>query len=201
MFELTIDDEICLRTLHPDDAETLFALLEKNRSRLKPWVHPSSLPETPRAARIYTIECYFASLDPLEAIDTPYIDEVRPYYPPVNPTMELGIWVCGELAGEISLSTLGSGDTGAEFGYWIGQEQEGKGIVTRCVRALMEYAVDHLKVDRFVIRCAKDNQRSRAVPERLGYDLVETIPDGEIIGEYVYDRLVYEISSEAWRGR
>jgi ribosomal-protein-serine acetyltransferase len=115
--------------------------------------------------------------------------------------MELGIWVCGELAGEISLSTLGSGDTGAEFGYWIGQEQEGKGIVTRCVRALMEYAVDHLKVDRFVIRCAKDNQRSRAVPERLGYDLVETIPDGEIIGEYVYDRLVYEISSEAWRGR
>ncbi len=197
MFELTIGTEIRVRTLHPDDAETLFALLERNRSRLRPWIHPSALPETAKATRIYTIECYFYSLDPLAAIDTPYIREVMPYYPPTFPPMEMGIWVCGELVGVISLSLLEDDPGAAEFGYWITEEQEGKGIVRRCVRALMEYAIDETNIERFIIGCAATNQRSAAIPKSLGYHLKVTIPNGEVIGQYVYDRSVYEISSRS----
>ena len=201
MFELTVDNEITVRTLHPDDAEAFFQLLERNRARLRPWIHPSSLPETAQAARIFAIECYFGSLDPLTAIETPYIEEVRPYYPPSDPPMELGIWFRGALAGEITLSTLEDSSTAAEFGYWIDSDHEGKGIVTRCIRVLMEHAIDHMAIERFVIGCALTNQRSRAVPERLGYQLRETIPNGEVVGEFTYDRVVYEISSTEWRSR
>lgn len=201
MVELTIAREISIRTLHPDDAEVLFALLERNRARLRPWIHPSALPETRKAARIYTIECYFGSLDALNAIDTPYIDEVRPYFPPLDPPMEMGIWFCGDLVGVISLSILEDDKRAAEFGYWISNEKEGKGIVTRCVNALMNYAIDHFKIERFIIGCATENQRSRAVPERLGYRLHTILPNGEVIGEYVYDRSVYEISAVGWRER
>jgi len=56
MFELTVDNEITVRTLHPDDAEAFFQLLERNRSRLRPWIDPSSLPETPKATRSFAIE-------------------------------------------------------------------------------------------------------------------------------------------------
>lgn len=199
MFHLTVDSEIRLRTLHPDDAEELFKLVEQNRPRLHPWIGPSALPETAKATRIYTIECYFGSLDPLTAIETPYIDEVRPYFPPPDPPLEMGIWFRGALAGVISLSILADGQGAAEFGYWITEDQEGKGIITRCIRGLMDHAIDHLEVERFVIGCAKDNPRSRAVPERLGYHLKEILPNGEVVGEYVYDRLVYEISPTAWR--
>lgn len=201
MFHLTVDGEIRLRTLHPDDAEELFQLLEQNRTRLRPWIGPDALPETAQATRIYSIECYFGSLDPLAAMDTPYIDEVRPYFPPPYPQMEMGLWFHGVLAGVISLSILEDGQGTAEFGYWITEVLEGKGIITRCVRALMDHAIDHQEVERFVIGCAKDNLRSRAVPERLGYHLMEILPGGEVVGEYVYDRLVFEISSRAWQER
>lgn len=201
MFNLTVDNEISLRTLHPDDAEELFKLLEHNRARLRPWIHPSALPETPQATRKFTIECFFGSLDPLSAIDTPYIEEVQPYFPADDPPMEMGIWVNGALAGEVALSRLHDSYTAAEFGYWITSEKVGAGIVTRCVRALMEYAIDHMEIERFVIGCAVGNRRSRAVPERLGYRLHATIPGGEVVGEFVYDRAVYGIRSTEWRER
>ena len=201
MFQLTVDNEVTVRTLHPDDAEAFFRLLERNRARLRPWIDPSSLPETAQATRIFTIECYFGSLDPLTAIETPYIDEVRPYYPPSDPPMEMGIWFRGNLAGEITLSTLEGSSTAAEFGYWIDADHEGKGLVTRCIRALMEHAIDTMAIERFVIGCALQNQRSRAVPERLGYRLQATIPNGEVVGEFTYDRVVYEIRSTEWRLR
>lgn len=201
MFTLAVDSQIGVRTLHPDDAEELFKLLERNRSRLCPWIDPSSLPETAEATRIYTIECYFGSLDPLTAIDTPYIDEVQPYFPPPDPPMEMGIWFCGDLAGVISLSILEDSHRAAEFGYWIDGEHEGKGIVTRCVHALMEYAIDNMGMERFVIGCALNNPRSRAVSERLGYRLLATIPNGEVVGKFVYDRAVYGILSTEWRLR
>ena len=201
MFTLAIDDEITVRTLHPDDAEELFALLEANRGRLKPWIHPSALPETPKATRVFTIECYFGSLDPMEAISTPYSDEVRPYFPPDNPAMEMGIWLNGRLAGEVSLSFLEDSPTAAEFGYWLGSDYEGKGLVTRCVSALMDYAIAHLSIERFVIGCAESNHRSRAVPERLGYRVYARVPGGEVIGERVYDRVVYGMKSAAWLER
>ena len=199
MFTLSVDNEISVRTFHPDDAEKLFKLLEQNRSRLHLWIGPSSLPETAQATRIYTIECYFGSLDPLTAIDTPYIDEVRPYFPPSDPPMELGIWFCGVLVGELSLSILEDSHSAAEFGYWIDAEHEGKGIITHCVSALMDYAIDNMKVERFVIGCALNNPRSRAVPERLAYSLQATIPNGEVVGEFIYDRVVYGIRSTEWR--
>jgi hypothetical protein len=52
-FNLKVDEEIQLRNIHPDDAEALFDLMERNRARLRPWIHPSSLPETAKAARLF----------------------------------------------------------------------------------------------------------------------------------------------------
>jgi ribosomal-protein-serine acetyltransferase len=118
-----------------------------------------------------------------------------------DPPMEMGIRLDGRLMGAVSLMFLEDSPTSAEFGYWIGAEQEGKGIVTRCVTALMNYAADHLNVEQFIIGCAVNNRRSRAIPERLGYQLKETIPNGEVIGEYVYDRLVFGLPASLWRAR
>lgn len=199
MFKLIIDSGITIRTLHPDDTEELFSLLEQNRSRLRPWVDPSALPETVQAARKFAIECYFGSLDPLIAIDTPYIAEMMPYFPAMNPPMEMGIWLNGNLAGEITLTRLPDSETTAEFGYWIAADKEGSGVITRCVAALMHYAIDNMGIERFIIGCAVENQRSRAIPERLGYQLQATIPNGEVVGQSVYDRVIYGIEATAWR--
>lgn len=76
MFSLTVDKLVNLRTLHPDHAEEFFKLVERNRSHLRPWISPGFLPGTPKAARIFVIECFLNSwVNPLDAIGSPYFLE------------------------------------------------------------------------------------------------------------------------------
>jgi len=58
-----------------------------------------------------------------------------------------------------------------EIGYWIRASEEGKGYVTEAARLLCHLAFDHLDAARVFIRCAEGNDRSAAVPERLGFTL------------------------------
>lgn len=202
MFYLAIDQEIQLRTLHPDDAETLFQLIERNRSRLRPWIPPNALPGTLSSTRKLTIESFLNSLpDPLAEQDTchDYLQELDQYIPPLNPPMEMGIWVNQQLAGQIMLVRLQEKFTEAEIGYWIDGASEGRGIITQCVSGLMDYAIDNMGIERFLIGCASENHRSSAIPKRLGYRLLATVPDGEIVGDFIYDRSIYEMQSSAWR--
>ena len=204
MFYLAIDGNIHVHTLHPDDAEVLFQLVERNRSRLRPWIHPSALPETMKAARKLTIESFFNSFaNPMDGMLKyfDYFQELDRYIPPSNPPMEMGIWFDGALVGEIMLGHLQDNDTAAEFGYWLDGEREGQGIITRCVSGLMNYAIDNMGTARFIIGCAVENRRSRAIPERLGYRWQATIPGGEIVGKTIYDRVIYAIGAAQWRER
>jgi len=204
MFYLAVDGNLHIQTLHPDDAASLFQVVERNRSRLRPWIHPSALPETLSAARKLTIEAFFDSLpNPMDAIVKyyDYSHELDDYKPWSIPPLEMGIWLNDSLVGEIMLARLQDSYTASEFGYWLDGEREGQGIVTRCVGGLMDYAIDNMGTTRFVIGCAVNNQRSRAIPERLGYRLQATVPGGEIVGDYIYDRAVYEMHSAEWRER
>jgi ribosomal-protein-serine acetyltransferase len=63
----------------------------------------------------------------------------------------------------------------------------------------MDYAIDNMGIERFFIGCAADNRRSRAVPERLGYLLRARVPGGEVVGDIIYDRVIYEMLSVVWR--
>lgn len=204
MFYLVIDRDIQVRTLHPDDAEALFWLVERNRSRLQPWIPPDALPETISAARKLTIESFLNSLsNPLDALGNyqVYFQELDKYIPPLSPPMEMGIWVENILVGQIVLGRMQDNFTDAEFGYWIDGKKEGQGIITKCVSGLMDYAIDNMGIERFVIGCAAGNRRSGAIPERLGYRARARVPGGEVVGDNTYDRVIYEMRSAVWRGQ
>lgn len=203
MFNLKIDEEIHLRNIHPDDTEALFDLIERNRLRLRQWIAPYALPETAKDARLFTILCllnyYGDPIGPSE-LDQ-YYSELQHYFPPAHRPLDLGIWFHGVLAGTVFMSRLNDSLTALEFGFWITEEYEGKGIVPRRVSALMDYAIDEMGIQRFIIGCAVNNLRSRAVPEHLGYRLHVTQPNKEVVGKFVYDRAIYGILSTAWRER
>lgn len=201
MFNLNVDGNLHLRNIHPNNAEALFDLIERNRARLRPWIDPYSLPETANAARLFTIHClfnYYGELTGPSELDQ-YYAELETYFPPANRPIDLEVWFHDELVGSIMMSRLEDSSTALEFGYWISENYEGKGIITRCISALMDYAIDEMGIQRFVIGCAVNNQRSRAVPERLGYRLHMTQPNEEVVGKFIYDRVVYGIRSATWR--
>ncbi len=58
-----------------------------------------------------------------------------------------------------------------EIGYWLRTRFTGQGYMTEGVNGLTDFARQHFKARRIVIRCDTLNLRSRAVAERAGYVL------------------------------
>jgi RimJ/RimL family protein N-acetyltransferase len=56
-----------------------------------------------------------------------------------------------------------------EIGYWLRDSAVGHGYVTETVQMLTRFAFDRLAAERVEIRMDARNQRSRAVPGRLGF--------------------------------
>lgn len=83
-----------------------------------------------------------------------------------------------------------------EIGYWIDHRHEGKGIVTKACRAMIDYAFDELGMNRVEIRCSTENVRSAAVPERLGFKLEGTLRQAEVLNGRAHDFLIFGLLAE-----
>ena len=81
-----------------------------------------------------------------------------------------------------------------EIGYWLLPEFRGKGVITRAVHYLCQWAFFEKDFNRIQVRCAVGNQPSNAIPQRLGFTLEGTERDGELLssGEYT-DINVYSL--------
>ncbi len=80
-----------------------------------------------------------------------------------------------------------------EIGYWIDARFSGKGYMTEAVKGLTDYAFEHLKARRIEIRCDTLNAKSRAIPERLGFELEGILRnhDVSVDGQRLRDTAIY----------
>ena len=161
------------------DAETLFALVDGERERLRwwlPWVDGVRTAEDERA-------WLKAVLSSEELKEEGY-----------------GIWDRGELAGCVGMH-LDALNDGADIGYWLGRAFEGRGLVTRACGALIDRGFGELRLHRITIHAAPDNARSRAVPERLGFTQEAVLRQaGKTAVGYV-DLVVYSMLDREWEAR
>ena len=149
MFSYTIDDDVILRLYAPRHAEALFALCDRNRDHLRPWL--------PWIENTHSVD------DSLG-----YIKAMRAGYG-AGTDIAVGIWYKGELAGSIGLHRIDARNKSAVIGYWLSAEYQGKGIMTRACRAIVKHGFQDLRLNRIVIRVAPSNMPSRAIPERLNF--------------------------------
>jgi RimJ/RimL family protein N-acetyltransferase len=64
-----------------------------------------------------------------------------------------------------------------ELGYWLREDQTGRGLVTEASRAVLAMAATLPRLSLVEIRCDARNAPSAAVPQRLGFVLASTVPD------------------------
>ena len=177
MNTIVVDGEILLRRPVLEDAESLFALVDSNRQYLRrwlPWVD------------------FVASLDDERRWVQTHLDEDTPEY-------VLLIVHKGETVGAISIRGRGSRNRQGEIGYWIAENMQGRGIVTRSCLVLIDYMFERLNMNRVVIRASADNVRSRVIPHRLGFTLEGIERQSELLYDDTFqDMAVYSILASEW---
>lgn len=163
---LIIDPEITLKIREESDAERTFFLIDSNRAYLKQWL--------PWVDGVKTIQ---------DCID--YIIFNRNEFDEEK-AANYGIYYKGELVGLIGYHFFNRVNNATVLGYWLASEYQGKGIMTRSVSYLTNYAFQKLKMHRVEIQVAEGNKPSRAIVEKLGF-LQEGISRD---CEFLYDHYV-----------
>ena len=171
-----LGEGVVIRTYTPDDADAVFALVDRNRERLRPWMIWEPDTKTSTDTRAFIVRSLASETD----------------------VEGNGIWVDGRLAGSMGLR-VDVGDATAEIGYWIGGDFEGRGIVTRACRRFFGFAFDDLGMHRMELCAASGNVRSRAVAERLGMRQEGVLVDGVRTPEGFKDLVIYGILDDEWR--
>lgn len=180
MFTYRVNDNIDLVLLESRHAEEYYALIDANREHLGqwlPWVDGTKTPDDTRAF-IRNVRKRFAEKGDIVA----------------------GIRVDGKIAGFIGLEDINEALHSAEVGYWLGAEFEGKGLVTMSCRALLDYAFGEIGLQRVQIRVEPQNERSRAIPRRLGFQYEGTLRRGGLARNQPVDLEVYSILRDEWVG-
>lgn len=102
--------------------------------------------------------------------------------------------------GLIGLKGIDNVNRKAEIGYWLIPDFEGKGIMSDAIRTLIKYAFEEQDLNRLVIRVAVGNDRSRHIPERLGFEEEGIERDGELLVSGFTDIVSYGLLKKEWNG-
>ncbi len=180
MIKFQIADEIELRPFIEENATEIFAAVKANYKHLQPFLH-------------WVTEDYS-----LESADE-FINRTQKAFAE-NTSQTFGIFYREKVVGAIGFVNFNWGSKRTEIGYWIAQDHEGKGIVTKSCKVLIKYAFDELKMNRIEIRCATENIKSRAIPERLKFTLEGVLRQSQWRHTRFYDMAIYGMLAEEWSG-
>lgn len=181
MFTMKVDEEIELQLLQRHHTGEFFKLIDFNRHYLRAWLSwvDEILSPFQLESLIYMWLRQFAD----------------------NSGLTLGIRYKGTLVGSVDLHHIDWYNRQASIGYFLAEEAQGRGIVTRSVSALIQHGFLELGLNRIEIRCGERNMKSRAIPEKLGFTNEGYIREGEqLYGQY-HHLIVYGILAREWMSK
>ncbi len=178
---LKVDSDVELRQLAEQDAAPLFRLIDRNRSYLRQWL--------PWLDDTTTV------IDTLQFINAVTNRAFE------NKGYTFGILHRGVLAGVIGQHEMDHANRSAELGYWLDGDRQGLGIMTRAATRVVEFAFGEQDCHRVVLRCAAENDRSRGIPERLGFVQEGMLRDAEWLYDHFVDLAVYSMLKRDWINR
>jgi ribosomal-protein-serine acetyltransferase len=185
-----VDEELQLVLLEPHHAQAFFAVVDANREHLRPWMPWIDGEKTVQDSMAFILKN-------LEDIAS-------------QKHMTLALHYRGKFVGTIGANEQQHDIKACEIGYWLAKDVEGHGLMTRAVKAFIHLLFNDYGFQRLTIRCAPNNQRSRAIPERLGFTQEGTlrritlIPGGtpnapaKLTDLVIYSLLDYEYRRLPW---
>jgi ribosomal-protein-serine acetyltransferase len=172
------EDGVELRTLHRGLATRIFQSVETERAHLGrwlPWVHATQgLPDTVK-----------------------FIQNARDAFL-LGEALHGAIWCENQFAGMMALRVTRKTDRVGSIGYWVRSDFQGKGVVTRLLRAFIPYCFREWRMHRLELHCATDNEKSARVAERLGFRLEGVMRESQLINGVYTDMKLYALLASEW---
>jgi ribosomal-protein-serine acetyltransferase len=174
MEHIQIDPNLRLESAGLMHAPVIFQAIDRDRQYLREW-----LPFVDSTQKITDTEAFITSLIPKK-------DDI------------FTIWHTEEFAGLIGFKDTDWINHKTEIGYWLTEKKQGKGIVTKCMHKLIRYAFQKLKLNRIQIKVACGNEKSAAIPRRLGFHFEGTERQGERHDNRYLDLEVFSLLKSDW---
>ena len=178
MESLQINDHLQLERIKEIYAPVIFEAIIENRTFLRKW-----LPFVDYTQKLSDTQAFVKSI-----VNIPSSERDEVYI----------IWFKGEFAGLIGFKDTDPVNGKTELGYWIIEKMQGKGIVTKAVEKLIDYAFRKLKMNRIQIKVAAGNQRSAAIPKRLEFKFEGIEREGEKHQNRFFNLEIYSLLKKEW---
>jgi ribosomal-protein-serine acetyltransferase len=176
---LSVNAETELRLLEEDDAPEVFALIERERAHLRPWL--------PWLDVTLSIE------DELNFIRLTTERYAR------SQSLVCAIVHQGRIIGSIGYNTIDWVNRKTEIGYWLGKTFEGKGLMTQSCEEMIRFGFQVLELNKIEIRCSTGNTRSCAIPCRLGFTQEGVIRQAEWLYDHYADLILFGMLASEWK--
>lgn len=177
-FSYRVDEKTELRIFEPRHADEVFALVHNHRAHLRQWL---------------------PWVDDTKSVDDThnFVNMSLKQYAE-NDGLQMGIWYEGQLCGACGYHYWNFKQKKTEIGYWLAESHMGKGIMTRTVKAIVDYVFNVQNLHRVEIQCAVGNVKSCAIPERLGFTYEGVVRGGQHINGIFYNSNIYAVLSDEW---
>ncbi len=158
---IRVNEHIVLKELSRGDVADIFHTINTQRSYLGAW-----LPFVAYTKELTDTEAFVESV-----LHAP--DKKREYV--------FVIRYDGEFAGIIGFKDTDKVNRKTEIGYWLSEHFQKKGIITLCLKKLLQLAFKVLNINRVQVRCAVGNTSSSNIPKRLGFKQEGIEREGELL--------------------
>ncbi|MFE9398861.1 GNAT family N-acetyltransferase [Streptomyces flavidovirens] len=181
MFEIQLggDDGAVLRPLEPWRAEEYLAHIDRGREYIDQYIGLAAAAKDLGAAR-----AFLQSYAEKQAADTGHL---------------YGIWLEGTLVGGVLFRTFDAASGNCEAGCWLEEGAAGRGLVTRAMRALIDWAVDERGMHRVEWHAASANTASINVAKRLGMTRDGVLRESHPYRGVRHDIEVWSVLAHEWR--
>ena len=145
-------DNFSLRPISKEDSRNYFSLIDSNRDRILKYFPKITNANKDIQSTISYIANRILSAEKKEFITLVISDDITK-----------------KIIGTILIKNIDWNIPKCELGFFIDQNYEGKGIITKSTSLVIENCFQAMKMNKIFIRAAEDNISSRRVAEKNGF--------------------------------
>lgn len=175
---LDIEQDIQLELITENHAQPIFDIVNENRTHLREWL--------PFVDRMQTIE--FAQNFVKGTMQRNQDGNEYAFVIVVN----------NKVIGRIGVYKIDNQNKIGEIGYWLAENAQGKGIVTKSCQSIIDFCFSDLQLNRIEIKCGTENLKSKTIPEKLNFTKEGVLRQAELLYNSYIDLNLYSLlKSEA----